>query len=53
MSVSEPRDLTPGGAVLFYTHGGGMIFGSAQGYHTPVSAYARDLGVRWSASTIA
>jgi acetyl esterase/lipase len=35
----------PGGAVMLYTHGGGMIAGSAQLFHDRVSAYARDLHI--------
>lgn len=43
--VYRPRDLAPGGPAMLYTHGGGMILGSARRYHVKVSAYARDLGL--------
>ena len=41
----RPEGLKPGAAAMLYTHGGGMIIGSAPAYHDKVSAYARDLGI--------
>ena len=43
--VYRPDGLKPGGAAMLYTHGGGMIIGSAPAYHGQVSAYARDVGI--------
>ncbi|WP_267381497.1 MULTISPECIES: alpha/beta hydrolase [unclassified Sphingomonas] len=41
----RPVNAAANGPVMLFTHGGGMIVGSAAGYHATVSAYARDLGL--------
>lgn len=41
----RPESVKPSSPALLYTHGGGMIIGSARNYHAFVSAYARDLGI--------
>ncbi len=43
--IYRPAGLQPGASAMLYTHGGGMIIGSAPAYHDKVSAYARDLGM--------
>lgn len=43
--IYRPRVLKSAGAAMLYTHGGGMIIGSAPAYHENVSAFARDLGI--------
>lgn len=43
--VYTPGNATPGGPVMLYTHGGGLIMGSAAGYQLQVSQHARDLGI--------
>ena len=41
----RPLGLRAGGPAMLYTHGGGMVVGSASAHHAIVSAYARDLGI--------
>lgn len=43
--VYRPDTAKPSGPGMLYTHGGGMIVGSAAGYHETVSRYAEELGI--------
>lgn len=47
--VYRPDAVPPVGAAMLYTHGGGMIVGSAAGYHETVSAMPGSSASWWSA----
>lgn len=43
--VYRPQTAKAVSPAMLYTHGGGMIVGSAAGYHETVSRYAAELGI--------